>query len=77
MNNFYNNFLDATGLLCPEPIMLIRKEIRQMQVGEILLVITDDNPSIKDVPDFCSFMNHKLINSQTENKPYQFWIKKQ
>ena len=27
--------LDAIGLRCPEPVMLVRKQIRHMQPGEL------------------------------------------
>ena len=37
-----NQTLDTLGLRCPEPVMLVRKQIRHMQDGEVLLIIADD-----------------------------------
>ena len=34
--------LDAQGLRCPEPVMMVRKTVRNMQSGETLLIIADD-----------------------------------
>ena len=34
--------LDALGLRCPEPVMMVRKTVRHMQEGETLLIIADD-----------------------------------
>lgn len=34
--------LDTLGLRCPEPVMLVRKTIRGMNTGEVLLVVADD-----------------------------------
>lgn len=34
--------LDALGLRCPEPVMMVRKTVRTMPVGETLLIIADD-----------------------------------
>ena len=34
--------LDALGLRCPEPVMMVRKTVRNMQPGETLLIIADD-----------------------------------
>ena len=34
--------LDAQGLRCPEPVMMVRKTVRTMPVGETLLIIADD-----------------------------------
>lgn len=69
--------LDALGLRCPEPVMMIRKSIRSMQVGETLLVIADDPATVRDIPSFCRFMGHELIEQQTSEMPFQFVVKKQ
>lgn len=66
--------LDTSGLRCPEPVMLVRKKIREMQRGEILLVIADDPATTRDIPGFCQFMEHTLLAYQTATRPYQFWL---
>lgn len=71
-----NQELNALGLRCPEPVMLVRKAIRQMNVGDVLLVLSDDPASVRDIPSFCQFMDHKLIHSETARTPFKFWIKK-
>ena len=68
--------LDTLGLRCPEPVMLVRKHIRNLQNGEILLIIADDPATTRDIPSFCQFMDHTLLNSETNQKPYRYWIKK-
>ena len=71
-----DRILEAEGLLCPEPVMMIRKAIRMMQKGEILLIRADDPSTRRDVPSFCQFMDHQLVGVKTETIPYLFWIKK-
>ncbi|SJN56571.1 Sulfurtransferase TusA [Vibrio ruber DSM 16370] len=71
-----NYILEAEGLRCPEPVMMVRKTIRSMQDGETLLVIADDPSTTRDVPSFCRFMDHQLLEAQTEQEPYQFLIRK-
>lgn len=68
--------LDAIGLRCPEPVMMLRKTVRHMNNGEILLVIADDPATTRDIPSFCEFMDHTLLESNTEKTPYQYLIKK-
>lgn len=68
--------LEAEGLRCPEPVMMVRKTIRTMQDGEILLVTADDPSTTRDIPSFCRFMDHQLLAAQTDSVPYQFLIKK-
>lgn len=69
--------LDALGLKCPEPVMAIRKSIRAMQSGEILLIKADDPATKRDIPSFCEYMQHQLIASETEQLPYHYWVRKQ
>lgn len=79
MNDLFNaaqHQLDALGLRCPEPVMMVRKSVRRMNDGETLLIIADDPATTRDIPSFCEFMDHTLIASQTESAPYQYLIKK-
>lgn len=68
--------LDALGLRCPEPVMMVRSKIRRMQDGQTLLIIADDPATTRDIPSFCRFMEHQLLASQTDELPYQYVIKK-
>ena len=68
--------LDTLGLKCPEPVMLVRAAIRKMDVGQVLLIIADDPATTRDIPGFCEFMEHELVESETEEMPYRYWVRK-
>lgn len=68
--------LDATGIVCPEPIMLLRQKIRNMQIGETVKVTADDPSTTRDIPSFCEFMEHTLVEQKATGKQYHYWIKK-
>ncbi|MGL4858323.1 MAG: sulfurtransferase TusA [Enterobacteriaceae bacterium] len=68
--------LDATGLRCPEPVMMIRKTIRNMREGQTLLVIADDPATVRDIPGFCRFMDHHLVVQDVEQFPYRYLVRK-
>lgn len=68
--------LDAIGLRCPEPVMMVRLNIRKIAQGETLLVQCDDPSTARDIPSFCRFMEHELLAMQTESLPYLYVIKK-
>ena len=74
--NQASQHLDALGLRCPEPVMMVRLNIRKLADGETLSVTADDPSTARDIPSFCRFMDHTLIASQTETMPYQYVIKK-
>lgn len=68
--------LDTLGLRCPEPVMMVRLQLRKMQVGETLLIIADDPATTRDIPAFCRFMDHELVISDTYASPYRYLVKK-
>ena len=72
--NHIDYTLDTTGLCCPEPVMMVRKQIRKMQHGEVLLILSDDPATKRDIPSFCAFMDHVLMESQTSSMPYSFRV---
>ncbi len=74
--NIAKHTLEAEGLRCPEPVMMVRKTIRTMQDGEVLLVTADDPSTTRDIPSFCRFMDHQLLGAQIDQLPYQYLIKK-
>lgn len=68
--------LDTSGLRCPEPVMMLRKSIRSMVPGEVLMLIADDPATQRDIPSFCEFMDHQLLIVKTDTVPYRYWIRK-
>ena len=67
---------DALGLRCPEPVMMIRKKMRELKNGEQLYVIADDPATTRDIPSFCRFMEHELIASETVSSPFHYLLQK-
>lgn len=68
--------LDALGLRCPEPVMMVRQKIRKININDTLLVIADDPSTARDIPSFCRFMEHQLVEQQTQELPFHYLIKK-
>ncbi|WP_432455241.1 MULTISPECIES: sulfurtransferase TusA [unclassified Agarivorans] len=68
--------LDALGLRCPEPVMMVRKAIRNIALGETLLIQADDPSTTRDMVSFCEFMDHTLIAKKVDQMPFQYLIKK-
>jgi tRNA 2-thiouridine synthesizing protein A len=71
-----DHVLDALGLRCPEPVMMVRMNIRKISSGETLLIKCDDPSTTRDIPSFCRFMEHELLAQQTKELPFLYVIKK-
>lgn len=68
--------LDASGLNCPEPVMMLHNKVRALAGGELLKVIATDPSTQRDIPKFCVFLDHELVDQQVEEGTYLYWIRK-
>lgn len=68
--------LDATGLLCPLPVLKARKRLQGLQSGDTLLVQADDPAAIVDVPHFCAEAGHVLVSSDLDGDIQTYLIRK-
>jgi tRNA 2-thiouridine synthesizing protein A len=68
--------LDAVGLVCPEPLMLVRNRVREMHSGEVLHISATDPSTGRDFNNFCRFLGHELLDSECCDNVYHYWIRK-
>ena len=68
--------LDATGLLCPLPVLKARKRLQSIAVGGQLRMRADDPAAVIDVPHFCAEAGHSLVESTQEGDVQVYLIQK-
>lgn len=68
--------LDATGLYCPEPVMLLHTKVREIEVGAELLVRATDPTTLRDIPQFCHFLGHELLSQDEAGGEYRFLLRR-
>lgn len=68
--------LDTCGLLCPEPVMLLHKAIRDIEVGQMITLVATDPSTQRDIPKFCQFLGHQLSKEKVDEEKFYYWIEK-
>ncbi|KUJ79178.1 sulfurtransferase TusA [Microbulbifer flavimaris] len=68
--------LDARGLLCPEPVMMLHAAVRKVAPGEVLQMLATDPSTQRDVPKFCQFLGHELVEHREEENEFVYWIRR-
>jgi len=68
--------LDATGLLCPLPVLKARKALKPLPPGAVLTVRATDPGAVKDFEAFCRTTGNELVSSSEENGVFVFAIRK-
>ncbi|MFB1025344.1 MAG: sulfurtransferase TusA family protein, partial [Octadecabacter sp.] len=53
--------VDARGLLCPLPVLKLRKKLQSVPSGTLLQLLATDPAAVVDVPHFCMESGHELV----------------
>ncbi len=72
----YTEKFDATGLICPMPILRSKKVLNTLSSGDVLYVISTDSGSVKDFEAFCKQTGNELLESNEADGKYHYYIKK-
>ncbi|WP_113910501.1 sulfurtransferase TusA family protein [Roseovarius dicentrarchi] len=54
--------IDAIGLLCPLPVLKLRKRMTKLAAGAEVELHADDPAAMIDVPHFCHEAGHSLLS---------------
>ena len=60
--------IDASGLACPQPIILLARRITEIAIGQTLTLIADDPAAGFDVPAWCRMTKNEFVS--VENSLY-------
>ena len=69
--------LDVSGSVCPEPVMLLHKKMRDSRIGAVIEVISTDPSTMRDIPKFCRYLQHSLLASEQVDDRYVFRVRKE
>ena len=68
--------LDCKGLMCPMPIVKLAKKMKELPVGKVLEMISDDMGSKEDVPAWCKRTNNQLVEMKEDKGVFYYYIKR-
>jgi tRNA 2-thiouridine synthesizing protein A len=58
--------LDTLGYFCPMPIIMTSKKIKELQLGQVLEVVSDDEGIKKDMPAWCQTTGHEMVGLEED-----------
>lgn len=67
---------DATGLLCPLPVLRANRKLRELPVGGLLTVRATDPAAEQDFPAYCRQTGHELVETSRDGDVLVFVIRK-
>ena len=68
--------LDCMGLYCPMPIVKTSAKMRELKVGEVLEVVSDDTGIKQDMPAWCETTGHECLGMEQSGDEIKFYVRK-
>ena len=68
--------LDCTGMLCPIPVIKTSKAIKQLQLGQVLKMISTDPGAPPDMVAWSKQTGHEMLDSHQEGDKYIFYFRR-
>jgi tRNA 2-thiouridine synthesizing protein A len=68
--------VDASGLMCPLPLLRLKKALNGMTSGEIVKVIATDPAAHLDFGVYVNQAGHELLDVVRETGRQTFYVKK-
>ena len=68
--------LDCVGLYCPMPIVKTAAKIKELKVGEVLEVVSDDVGINQDMPAWCEATGHECLGMEQAGAEIKFYVRK-
>ena len=72
--------LNTLGHFCPMPIIMTSKKIKELPLGQVLEVMSDDEGIKPDMPAWCEAMGHLMVGLEKEQAKsgvvYKAYVKK-
>jgi len=68
--------IDIVYLMCPMHIVSIKNALKELELGEILEVLSDFSHALEDIPIWCKLSGHEFLGIIECDDYLKFYIKK-
>ncbi|NLI40686.1 MAG: sulfurtransferase TusA family protein [Caldisericales bacterium] len=68
--------LNTLGMQCPVPIVKTAKKMKELQVGQVLKVISDDEGIKEDMPAWCKTTGNEFLGLEESEGQYTVYVRK-
>lgn len=72
----YDFEVDASGLMCPLPLLRLKKALQSVEPGSVVRVLATDPASVLDFGVFVEQAGHSLLRQTEEDGMLCFLIRK-
>ncbi|HXX56951.1 MAG TPA: sulfurtransferase TusA family protein [Thermodesulfovibrionales bacterium] len=63
-------------MMCPMHLLKLNEQIKALDKGQILEILTDYDGALEDIPDWCEKTGNEFLGIEETEDYYKFYIKK-
>jgi TusA-related sulfurtransferase len=67
---------DIIYMMCPMHLLTIKKKIKEINLGQVLAVLTDYEGALEDIPAWCEISGNEFLGVLEEDDHYTFYLRK-
>jgi len=67
---------DIVYMMCPMHLLKLQEQIKELEQGQILEIMTDYDGAFEDIPAWCDKTGNEFLGMEDSGDFYRFYIKK-
>jgi len=67
---------DIVYMMCPMHLLKLDEQVKQLDKGQILEILTDYDGALEDIPGWCERTGNEFLGIEETEDYYKFYIKK-
>ena len=71
-----SKIVDARNTYCPGPLMELITYMKQASVGDVLELLSTDNGTADDVPEWVGKAGHEMVSSEKIDEVWHIKVRK-
>lgn len=67
--------IDARGLPCPQPLLAMRRALREQPPGSLLRILASDPASWRDFHSYAKLSGRPLLRAEKRGDHFCYWLR--
>jgi len=68
--------IDARGAFCPGPLMELIANLKLVEIGDEIDVLSTDKGSVMDIPEWVKKVKHEMVSIEQEEGVWHLVVRK-
>jgi tRNA 2-thiouridine synthesizing protein A len=67
---------DSIGQMCPMPIAFMAKNMKKLEMGQVLEIRADDEGAHADIPAWCQQTGNEFLGEEPADDYFRYYVRK-